>query len=125
MPKIISMFVLKEYKDLEEIEKTAKKIEQMPADVVYTIGAFFLSKLEKLNSGTQKSLAPAELLRTKGKQALTRLTAVSVIFLACIIRPKVILQTLKRYWRFLLVKCTGGIIYRIVSTEQTRNIKKY
>ena len=125
MPKIISMFVLKEYKDLEEIERTAKKIEQMPADVVYTIGAFFLSKLERLNIGTQKSLAPLELVKTKGKQVLKRLIAVLVIFLACIIKPKVILQTLKKYLRFLWVKFTGGTIYRIVSTEQTRSTKRF
>ncbi len=125
MPKIISMFVLKEYKDIEEIERTAKKIEQMPADVVYTLGCFFLSKLEKLNSGTQKSLGLLDLVKTKSKQVLTRLIAVLVIFSACIIRPKVILQTLKRYLRSLWVKFTGGSIYRIVSTEHKRSIKRY
>lgn len=123
MPKLIALFVLKEYKDIEEVERTAEKINLMPCDVVYTIGGFFLQKLTVLKSGTEKKQQVKGSLTNKVKQVIVKLLAILVICTAFMIRPKVIYLTLKRFLKKLLVKFTGGNSYRVVSTQPTKGIR--
>jgi len=122
MPKLIALFVLKEYNDIEEIERTAEKISLMPCDVVYTIGGFFLQKLTVLNIGTQKKPQVKVSLMNRARRVIVRLLAILVICTAFIIRPKVIYLTLKRFLKRLLVRFTGGNNYRVVSTQPTKGI---
>jgi len=125
MPKIIAMFILKEYNDIEEINKAAEKIETMPADKIYTLGAFFLTKLEKLSVGMNKNTKEVDSLTTKVKLVFKRFLASLIICITFIIKPKVIYLTLKNYLKKLWVRCTGGDIYIVASPLPIRNMNKY
>jgi hypothetical protein len=123
MPKLIAVFVLKEYNDIDQIEALAKKIEKMPCDIVYTIGCFFLQKLTELRSGIEKKPKGKVSMMSTAKLVTVRLIAILVICIAFISQPKVIYSTLTSFLKKVWVRCTGGINYRIVSILPTKGIR--
>ena len=124
IPKLIAIIACKEYKNMAQIERIASEIEEMPCDVVLTIGGFFLKKLTVLRTGTKKKQSLPQLLLNRLKLVIQRLVAILVIFIHFIIYPKVTLQSLKIYLKRLWVRCTGGVNYRVVSVPQIKDIKK-
>ena len=52
-PKMIAIFACDIYEDEDELNEIAKEIEQLPTDLVYSLGVFFCQKLSVLNNGTR------------------------------------------------------------------------
>ena len=126
MSKVIAVIACKNYKNLAEIEQIAAQIDQMPCDVVYTIGSFFFQKLTGLNLGTEsKTVTVKDYLRAMPKRVLVRSLAILVICIHYITSPKATLLKVGRYLKCLWVKFTGGDNYRIVSMNQSLGIKNF
>lgn len=124
MSKMIAVFACKEYNSIEEIERIAERIDEMPCDIVYSLGGFFLQKLTVLSSGTKKKQSIMVLLMNKLKQVMVRLVAILVICITFIRYPKVILSTLRRSLKRAWVRCTGGRNYKVESVPQIKSINK-
>ena len=124
MSKVIAVIACKNYKNLAEIEQIAAEIDEMAADVVYTIGSFFFQKLTELNPGTENKIKTVkDFLKVIPKLVLVRSLAILVIFIHYITSPVATLQRAWKYLKCLWVKFTGGDNYRIVSVKPRVDIK--
>ena len=108
MPKMIAIFACDTYEDEDELNKIAEEIKLMPTDIVYSLGCFFLQKLNGLRPGTQKKWYKviAKKIFTILMQVLTKSLASLAIFILFLISPKVMLQStklfiIKRWQRFI------------------------
>lgn len=124
MSKMIAVFACKEYNSIEEIERISERIDEMPCNVVYSLGGFFLQKLTELNSGTKKKQSVTDSLTNKLKQVMVKFVAILVICITFIRYPKVILSTLLRFLKRLWVRCTGGRNYKVETVPQIKSINK-
>jgi len=120
MPKMIAIFGCDKYEDEEELEEIAKEIEKMPTDIVYTLGCFFLQKLNELSNGTQKKWHEVILIKTKTilRQVLTKLLMSLVISILFIISPLEILRSTKTSFKKKWLKFIGRNRYKVVSISQ-------
>lgn len=114
-PKMIAVIACKEYDTEEDLEKIAKDIWGLPCDLVYALGCFFLKKLTVLKSGTQKKRSIGNQVQHIYKQGLTRLAVITVIFIAYIRSPMVILRDIKKFFLKLWLMCTGRHNYKVAS----------
>ena len=106
MAKMVSIFALDKYETNEEIEEAEKDVLEMPTDVVYSLAAFFLKRLNELKSGTRKKWIEVvkERILTILKLALTRSLTILVISIVFFLSPKVTLQSLMQYLKKQWVK---------------------
>ena len=118
-PKMVAIFACNDYNDLEELEEIASDIEQMPTDIVYSLGVFFCQKLNELKSGTERKWRKVILQQTLTilKQVLTRFLMILAICILFITSPKVTLRSTKNYLNALWLRFTRLRKYRIVSTN--------
>ena len=122
MSKMIAVFVLQ---DFDKIEEYSKEIDEMPCDVVYTLGCFFLQKLTALSNGTSEKQPIQKLLANKLKQVMRTLVAYLIICITFIRYPKVIISSLKKFGSHLLVRFTGGRSYKVISMQQIKDTNKF
>ena len=123
MPKMVAIFACNDYKDDDELNEITKEVEKMPADVVYSLGCFFLSGLKRLNSGTQKSwlkVASQKMLTTL-RLVLVKLLMSMAFSILLITSPKVMLRSIKKYLIVQWERFTTPSIYGIVSISQKHN----
>ena len=120
MPKMIAIFGCDKYEDEEELEEIAKEIEKMPTDIVYTLGCFFLQKLNALSNGTQKKWGEVILTKMKTilRQVLTKLLMSLVISILFIISPLEILRSTNLSFKRKWLKFIGRNKYKVVSISQ-------
>ena len=118
-PKMVAIFACDSYEDPEELEEIAKEVEQMPTDIVYSLGVFFCQKLNELSENTPKKWLKAipQQILTILKQGLTTLLKILVISILFITSPKVTLRSTKNYLAALWLKFTRLHKYRIASTN--------
>lgn len=114
-PKMIAVIACKTYETEEDLERIAQDIWQLPCDLVYTLGCFFLKKLTVLKNGTEKKRSVGNQIQHIFKQALTKLVANMVIFTAYIRYPMEILRDIKRFLKYLLRMFIGQVNYKVVS----------
>jgi len=120
MPKMIAIFGCDKYEDEEELEEIAKEIEKMPTDIVYTLGCFFLQKLNALSNGIQKKWVEVILTKMKTilRQVLTKLLMSLVISILFIISPLEILRSTNLSFKRKWLKFIGRNKYKVVSISQ-------
>ena len=124
--KVIAVIACKNYKNLKQIEQIAAEIDQMPSDVVYVIGSFFFQKLTELNPGTEiKTQTVKDYLKAMPRRVLVRSLAILVVCTHYITSPGATLQRVKRYFKCLWGRFTGGDSYRIVSITPNLDIKSF
>ena len=118
-PKMVAIFGCDTYQDPEELEKIAKEVEKMPADIVYSLGVFFCQKLNELNDGTERKWIKVIAIQilTILKRGLTRFLRILVICILFIISPTVTLRSTRDYVAALWLRYTKLRKYRIVSTS--------
>ena len=126
MSKLIAIIACKEYKNIDQINNIAAEIDQMPSDVVYSIGCFFLRKLTVLKSSIENETKGGKnSVVTTLKQVLVKSLAILVICIHYIISPMATFRSVKKFFLQPWERFIRGGYYRIVSMTQTRNIKKY
>ena len=120
MPKMIAIFGCDKYEDEEELEEIAKEIEKMPSDIIYTLGCFFLQKLNALSNGIQKKWVEVILTKMKTilRQVLTKLLMSLVISILFIISPLEILRSTNLSFKRKWLKFIGRNKYKVVSISQ-------
>jgi hypothetical protein len=121
-PKMLAVLACDDYETEEELEAIAKEIEMMPCNTVYSLGCFFLKKLNVSRIGTKENQHHRQKILQLCKVALSKLVSILVIFIAYICSPMEILRDIKRYLKNLWVRCTGGNNYRVESVNQKRFI---
>ena len=88
--------------DTEDFEEVFNEVlETMPTDEAYTLGCFFLNKLQELNGNTQKTWSIKSLTMRIIKLGLIYLVASGVTLVTYIRYPREILRIPSRLWSFL------------------------
>ena len=120
MPKMIAIFACHVYDDEDELNEIAKEIEKMPTDLVYSLGVFFCQKLSVLSNGTPKKCLKdiVRKMLTIPRLVLTKLLVSMVIFILCLISPKVTLQSMMIYLKKKWLRFTGHNRLKVVSINQ-------
>lgn len=89
--------------DTEDYEEVFNEVlETMPTDEAYTLGCFFLSKLNELSENTQKTWLIKSLMTRIIKHVMTIFLTSGVVLVTYIRYPKEILSIPSRLWNLVL-----------------------
>ena len=124
IPKLISIIACKEYKNMAQIERISSEIEEMPCDIVLTIGGFFLKKLTVLREWNKKETEHSPITSEQAQAGYSEISSDFGYLYALYNLSKGDFTKSKIYCRRLWVRCTGGVNYRVVSVPQIKDIKK-
>jgi hypothetical protein len=97
---VCGLDIIYETEDYEDVFNEI--IETMPTDEAYTLGCFFLNKLQSLRGNTEKKQSIKSLMTHIIKRGLTFCLASMVLLVAYIRYPMEILRIPKRLWNIVL-----------------------
>ena len=96
---VCALDIIYETEDFEEVFNEV--LETMPTDEAYTLGCFFLSKLQELSKNTNKTWSIKSLMMRIIKPVLMSLVVSGVLLATYIRYPREILSIPSRLWSYL------------------------
>jgi hypothetical protein len=108
---VCGLDLIYETEDYEEVLNEV--LETMPTDEAYTLGCFFLSKLQTLSENTAKRWSIKSLMMRIIKLGLTNLVASGVVLATYILYPKEILKIPSRLWSIVSALFMRGRSIRV------------
>ncbi len=103
---VCGLDIVYETEDFEEVFNEV--LDTMPTDEAYSLGCFFLNKLQELSGNTQKTWSIKSLTMRIIRHVLIYLVASGVTLVTYIRYPREVLRIPLRLWSFLLGLFTPG-----------------
>lgn len=122
LSKMIAVIACDDYETEQDLERIALDVEKMPCDDIASISGFFLSKLNRLKSGTSQKQSEKASLTTVSKLVTERLLKIMAFFIRCIISPTKTLQSTRKYLTKKCRACIGLSNYKVVSVTQSKDM---